>query len=557
MSIPLRVGTLALIRSPRTFLGPWLVDVLAIATLCSLTALVDAAARSNSNVGALTVFLVTTAVGLFAVMGSVFNVVRAGYEHDIEALNSLGGRQSYGKAITVTQSVGTCLTAIPLGLLATFPTYEVIIALLRTGGFHGVPSVSPSWITSCAVGIGIGVVLAVVGGWRARPLKVHSVSPDSSTVSKLVRYLLGASTIVGSLLLLKAASHTGLGALFGATLLWISGCVLLVAPILFFAICRVLSGLPGTSWAWPARISLVRNRVFKLSASVTVVALAAILFSSTVSMITGAEQAQREALAKSFRPTAIVATTPNGAPLDTATARHICTSTPDCSGIVLIAPENSSQSGEAYTTSQVIDTLYSKGPRKIVPGGLSASPWKHLNVSHPSGLSEAWHGIPVFKTQSARLHSSLRHTSGIITQPATSWAHTGPTQAILRGSGAADIGPMMAPMLTMALLFAAASAYLLQASFHRTTHTIDMLGSDKFTDMIVVLADALARTLTVYAMTWASWILMARALMALGHSYGLHTIPHPLPNIVHTAFIGLFIITFFGGLLGMRAGRKL
>lgn len=64
MSIPLRVGTLALIRSPRTFLGPWLVDVLAIATLCSLTALVDAAARSNSNVGALTVFLVTTAVGL-------------------------------------------------------------------------------------------------------------------------------------------------------------------------------------------------------------------------------------------------------------------------------------------------------------------------------------------------------------------------------------------------------------------------------------------------------------------------------------------------------------
>lgn len=55
-------------------------------------------------------------------MGSVFNVVRAGYEHDIEALNSLGGRQSYGKAITVTQSVGTCLTAIPLGLLATFPS---------------------------------------------------------------------------------------------------------------------------------------------------------------------------------------------------------------------------------------------------------------------------------------------------------------------------------------------------------------------------------------------------------------------------------------------------
>lgn len=362
---------------------------------------------------------------------------------------------------------------------------------------------------------------------------------------------------MGSLILLKTASHTGLGALFGATLLWVAGCVLLVASTLFFAICRVFSRLPGTGWAWPARISLVRNRVFKLSASVTIVALAALLFSATVSMITGAEQVQREALAKSFRPAAIVATTTNGIPPDVTTARYICTSKPGCSGIVLIAPKSSSQSGEAYTTSQVINPLYSNGFHEIVPGSLSASPWRHLSFTPPVDLSEAWHGIPIFKTQPASTHASLRHASRIITQPATSWARTGPAQVILRGSGAADIGPMMAPMLTTALLFSAASAYLLQASFHRTTHTIDMLGSGKFTDMTFVLADAFARSLTVYAIMWASWILMARALVAVGHSYGLRTIAHPLPSVVHVAFVGLLIITFIGGLLGMRAGRKL
>ncbi|MBW3084544.1 hypothetical protein KEM60_00732 [Austwickia sp. TVS 96-490-7B] len=554
-----RPAATSVTRAFSAFIAPILVYALATAGMIALTALVSASIAGGGNTGALTIFLVTTAVGLLAIACSVIDVVRAGFEADLAALAALGCSPVSIRMFTATQSLSAFGLSLPLGTAAAAPVYGVLLWLLRTGKFHGLPHDSPDWVSSFLIGIAVTAVLALIGGWRARPLRTDRRTGSRRVMAHAPRIAAGAAAVVGAVALLMNAGTSGLGALFGSALVWVLAAVLL-APALFTLLCLA----PGLAHAWPvgwsARVALTRDRLFGLSSSVTVATLALILFTALVSMVGTVERVQRAALADLFTPTAAVVTSHDGALLPREFATRICRTAPSCIGLVHIAPDTSDQHGTAYSDSRtrqalLTDTADAEATHsgQVIwtspENGFTGSPWQRLRDGAAPEISGTWRALPVLTTPATITDPTVQVIR------ARSWAAEGPSQAVLRGSGAADIAPMLAPLITLSLLFSAAAVYLLNASFYRTTRVTTALGATTAGDLLTVFWDALARTLTVYLLTLITWWGMAHGVARVATHHAVT--PTSPPVLLHLAFLALLVITTAGGVLGTRAGRRL
>ncbi|MBO3130075.1 hypothetical protein [Dermatophilus congolensis] len=560
MSTILRPAALSVTRTLHAFLAPILVYAASTAGMTALTALVTASITGGGNTGALTVFLLTTTIGLFAIACSVIDVVRAGFDEDLATLAALGYTPTRIHIFTATQSLVAFLLGLPLACLAAVPTYWALLWLLRTGGFHGLPQDSAIWPISYLTGITLTALLAAFGGWRARPLRVEqSQRRGRNKAMFCLRITAGVAAVVGAVALLLTASTSGPGALFGGALVWVIAAVLL-APAIFTLLC--CAPLLTRRWpaAWAAQIALSRDRIFRLSSSVTVSTFAVVLFAALVSMISTVELLQRAALAELFTPTAAVATASDGSLLPHHTAERICRSTSSCAGLIHIGPDASGYAGIAYAdknTREALFTWASSAPA-VAPGetlwssphnGLTGSPWQKLRDGAPPEPTHTWRALPVFVNTGPLNDNDVRIVA------ARSWAQHGPSQAVIRGAGAADIGPMLAPLITLSLLFSVAAVYLLNASFHRTTAVTTALGASKAADVLNIVADAAARTATVYVLTLVTWWVMGHTAAYAAPNHNIT--PTSPPRLLHASFAIVFLATSIGGFLGTRAGREL
>ncbi|MBO3143475.1 hypothetical protein [Dermatophilus congolensis] len=334
----------------------------------------------------------------------------------------------------------------------------------------------------------------------------------------------------------------------------------LLAPALFTLVCCAPILVRRWPGAWAARIALTRDRTFGLSSSVTVSTFAVVLFAALVSMISTVELIQRASLANLFTPTAAVVTTADGMLLPHQSADRICRSTSSCVGLIHIGPDASGYSGIAYAEKNTREALFTwaSNTPAATPGetlwsspsnGLTGSPWQKLRDGAPPESVHTWRALPVFTKTETLPDPTINVTT------ARSWAQNGPSQAVIRGAGAADIGPMLAPLITLSLLFSVASVYLLNASFHRTTAVTTALGATRTADLFSVAADAAARTATVYLFTLVTWWVMGHGV---AHAAPNHTItPTSPPVLLHAAFIALFFASSISGFLGAKAGKKL
>ncbi|MBO3143476.1 hypothetical protein [Dermatophilus congolensis] len=196
MSTPLRPAALSVTRTLRAFLASILVYAASTAGMIALTGLLTASITSGGNTGALTIFLLTTTIGLFAIACSVTDVVRAGFDDDLAALTALGYSPTRVHIFTATQSLVAFLMGLPLALLAAVPTYWMLLWLLRTGGFHGLPHGSAMWPLSYLTGTTLTALLAIFGGWRARPFRGEQSHRRRNTVLFYLRATAGVLALI-------------------------------------------------------------------------------------------------------------------------------------------------------------------------------------------------------------------------------------------------------------------------------------------------------------------------------------------------------------------------